>query len=83
MDVSVAAAGTTNARKIYGSGDTEVKALDDVTVGPETVLRNCVIDKNVIVPAGVQIGVDPVADAERYTVSDDGIVVIAKNSMVN
>ena len=32
MDVSVAAAGTTNARKIYGSGDTEVRALDDVTV---------------------------------------------------
>ncbi len=32
MDVKVAAAGTTNARKIYGSGDTEVRALDDVTV---------------------------------------------------
>ena len=32
MDVSIAAAGTTNARKIYGAGDTEVRALDDVTV---------------------------------------------------
>ena len=30
--MKVAAAGTINASKIYGSGDTEVRALDDVTV---------------------------------------------------
>jgi len=67
----------------HGADLENVVLLDDVTIGPETVLRNCVIDKNVIVPAGVQIGVDPVADAERYTVSDEGVVVIAKNSMVS
>jgi len=32
METAVAAAGTVNASKIYGSGDTEVRALDDVTV---------------------------------------------------
>ena len=32
MEIAVAAAGTVNASKIYGSGDTEVRALDDVTV---------------------------------------------------
>ena len=32
MNVAVAAAGTVQASKIYGSGDTEVRALDDVTV---------------------------------------------------
>ena len=32
QDAKIAAAGTINASKIYGSGDTEVRALDDVTV---------------------------------------------------
>lgn len=32
MEIAVAAAGTVNASKIYGSGDTEVRALDDVTI---------------------------------------------------
>ena len=32
MDTTIAAAGTINACKTYGSGDTEVRALDDVTV---------------------------------------------------
>lgn len=32
MEIAVAAAGTVNASKIYGSGDTKVRALDDVTI---------------------------------------------------
>ncbi len=35
MELATAAAGTVNARKTYGSGDTEVRALDDVTVSFE------------------------------------------------
>lgn len=66
----------------HGADLENVVLLDDVTVGPETVLRNCVIDKNVIVPAGVKIGVDLDADRERYTISDEGVVVISKNSIV-
>ncbi|MGI9607307.1 MAG: glucose-1-phosphate adenylyltransferase [Acidimicrobiales bacterium] len=56
--------------------------LDDVTVGPDTVLRNCVIDKNVVIPEGAKIGVDPEADAERYSISAGGIVVIPKNAKI-
>ncbi len=33
IQTATKAAGTQNASKIYGSGDTQVKALDDVTVG--------------------------------------------------
>jgi glucose-1-phosphate adenylyltransferase len=56
--------------------------FDNVRVGRNAVVRRAVIDKNVIIPAGAQIGVDPEADRERFTVSDDGVVVIAKGTVV-
>jgi len=64
----------------YGSDVSNAVLLDDVTVGSNVVLRNCVIDKNVIVPEGTRIGVDPKSDAERFHVSDGGIIIIPKNA---
>lgn len=66
----------------HGAELENVVLLDDVTVGPNTVLRNCVIDKKVVVPDGAQIGVDLDLDAERYSISDGGIAVVAKNSTI-
>ena len=40
------------------------------------------IDKNVVVPPGYHIGFDPVADAERFTISDRGIVVVEKDRLL-
>jgi len=54
--------------------------LDNVSVGRNAVVRNAIIDKNVAVPAGTQIGVDVDADRQRFAVSDNGIVVIGKNT---
>lgn len=47
-------------------------------IGRNAVVRRAIIDKNVIVPEGAQIGVDLDADRERYTISDGGIVVLGK-----
>ena len=41
-------------------------------------LRNCIIDKHVVVPDGESIGYDRERDAERFTVSPGGVVVVPK-----
>ena len=56
--------------------------LDGVIVEPGATVKGCVLDKNVVVPAGVQLGVDLEHDREHYTVSDNGIVVLAKGQKV-
>jgi glucose-1-phosphate adenylyltransferase len=56
--------------------------MHDVVVGPGAVIRNTIIDKNVQVPPGREIGVDVDADREQFTVSDNGIVVIGKDEKV-
>lgn len=56
--------------------------LNGTRIGRGAVIRNAVIDKYCTIPAGAQIGVDPIADAERFTVSKGGIVVIGKGITV-
>jgi glucose-1-phosphate adenylyltransferase len=56
--------------------------MHDVRIGAGAVVKRAIIDKSVVVPPGAQIGVDPVADAERFTISDNGIVVIGKHQPV-
>ncbi len=53
--------------------------LDGVQVGRRTRIRRAIIDKGVVVPAGMEIGFDLELDRARgFTVSEDGVVVVAK-----
>jgi glucose-1-phosphate adenylyltransferase len=55
--------------------------LDNVAIGTGAVVRNAIIDKNVVVPDGTLIGVDHDDDRRRgFTVSDNGVTVIGKGT---
>jgi glucose-1-phosphate adenylyltransferase len=56
--------------------------MPGVEVGRKAVVRRAIVDKNVVIAPGAQIGVDPEADRERFTVSDGGVVVIGKGARV-
>jgi glucose-1-phosphate adenylyltransferase len=57
--------------------------LHDVEIGRNAVVRNAILDKNVRVAGGAEIGVDLERDGERFTVSEAGVVVVGKNAVVD
>jgi glucose-1-phosphate adenylyltransferase len=56
--------------------------MPGVDVGRNAVVRRAIVDKNVRIAEGAQIGVDAEADRERFVVSDGGVVVIGKGAVV-
>ena len=57
--------------------------MHNVDVDRNAVVRRAILDKDVRVAAGAEIGVDPDADRERFTVSAGGIVVIPKGEVID
>ncbi|HEU4319918.1 MAG TPA: glucose-1-phosphate adenylyltransferase [Acidimicrobiia bacterium] len=57
--------------------------LAEVSVGRDSIIRRAVIDKNVEIPPGTRIGVDPERDRARFHVSDSGVVVIGKRDVIS
>ena len=52
--------------------------FERVKVGRHAKIRRAIIDKDVEIPAGIEIGYDHEADRRRFSVTDNGIVVIPK-----
>jgi glucose-1-phosphate adenylyltransferase len=57
--------------------------LPGVRVGKGAVVRGAILDKNVVVPDGAQLGVDLALDRARYTVSPGGVVVLGQGEIVS
>ncbi len=54
--------------------------FDNVEVGRHCTIRNAIIDKNVVVPDGTEIGIDLEADRARgFTVTPRGVVAVPKS----
>lgn len=57
--------------------------FDDVIVGRNSTIIKAILDKNVVVEEGAQLGVNHDYDRERgFHVSEGGIVVVPKNAVV-
>jgi glucose-1-phosphate adenylyltransferase len=53
--------------------------FENVTIGRHAKVRKAIIDKNVVVPDGTEIGYDHEKDISRgYTVTESGIVVVPR-----
>jgi glucose-1-phosphate adenylyltransferase len=62
---------------------TDSVLLDYVDIGRNATIHRAIIDKNVIVPPGVSIGVNRDEDLARgFTVTDSGITVVGKSQEV-
>ena len=51
--------------------------LDNCDVGRRAKVRRAILDKNVRIPAGAEIGYDREHDRHYHHVTDSGIVVVA------
>jgi glucose-1-phosphate adenylyltransferase len=56
--------------------------FENVTVGRHARLHRTIVDKDVTIPEGMQIGFFPDEDRKRFTVTDSGIVVISKRTVI-
>ncbi len=73
-----------NVRVDENSKVSESVILANVTIGRKATIRNAILDKNVVVPDGAQVGVDREADLARgFTISDGGITVVGKGVTVS
>jgi glucose-1-phosphate adenylyltransferase len=56
--------------------------MHGVEVGRNAVVRRAIVDKDVRIEPGAEIGVDPDADRERFAVSASGVAVVEKGAVV-
>lgn len=69
--------------RIHSYADVEGSVvMHGAVIGRGAVVRNAIIDKNVHIESGAKVGVDAEHDRARFTISAQGIVVVAKGTVV-
>ncbi len=70
-----------NVRVDEGANVTESIIMEGTTIGRGCTIRRAIIDKNIHIPDGLSIGLDPEADAERFVITSNGIVVVPRGTV--
>jgi glucose-1-phosphate adenylyltransferase len=60
----------------------EAILFPNVEVGRGAQVRRAIVEKGVKIPPGAKIGFDATRDAERFHITDSGIVVISKGTII-
>jgi glucose-1-phosphate adenylyltransferase len=55
--------------------------LPHVDIGRECVIRRAIVDEGCLLPDGTQIGVDRAQDAERFHVTEAGVVLVTSDML--
>jgi len=56
--------------------------MEHVEVGRYAKVRRAIVDKDVVIPRYAQIGYDPEEDRQRFHVTESGIVVVGKGTVI-
>ena len=56
--------------------------FENAQIGPDSRIRNAIIDKNVRIPGGFQVGFDREEDEKRFLISPGGVTVIPKGMVL-
>ncbi len=57
--------------------------FENVQIGRHARLRRCIVDKDVEIPQGAEIGFNLEADRQHFFVTDEGLVVIPKRAKLD
>jgi glucose-1-phosphate adenylyltransferase len=55
--------------------------LPSVTIGRRVKIKRCILDETCVVPDGMVIGDDPVADSKRFFVTKRGVVLVTQDML--
>jgi glucose-1-phosphate adenylyltransferase len=69
------------SRVAEGSSIEDAVVLPDVIIGRNVVLRRAIVDKGCVLPDGLQVGLDPDHDRERFHVTERGVVLITREML--
>jgi len=70
-----------NVRVEEGASVAESIIMEGSSIGRGCRVHRAIIDKNIHIPDGLDIGLDPEADAERFVITSNGVVVVPRGTL--